>query len=89
MLEALLPPRLVVGLAGELGDARLLLQAQTALGSYAEPGWAQAEGWPVSDEVPRAGVSSFGIGGTNCFIVPGPAPAPMAGPPAPPPPVLA
>ena len=25
---------------------RLLLQAQTALGSYAEPGWAQSTGWP-------------------------------------------
>ncbi|WP_156685963.1 aminopeptidase N [Mycobacterium sp. Marseille-P9652] len=25
---------------------RLLLQAQTALGSYAEPGWARAHGWP-------------------------------------------
>jgi aminopeptidase N len=26
---------------------RLLLQAQTALGSYAEPGWAGSEGWPA------------------------------------------
>ncbi|MCV6985652.1 aminopeptidase N [Mycobacterium shinjukuense] len=25
---------------------RLLLQAQTALGSYAEPGWAREHGWP-------------------------------------------
>jgi aminopeptidase N len=25
---------------------RLLLQAQTALGSYAEPGWAREQGWP-------------------------------------------
>src|SRR5699024_1140181 len=25
---------------------RLLMQAQLALGSYAEPGWAAAEGWP-------------------------------------------
>ncbi|MDT5092753.1 MAG: aminopeptidase [Mycobacterium sp.] len=32
----------------EVGVAqRLLLQAQTALGSYAEPGWACAEGWPM------------------------------------------
>jgi aminopeptidase N len=32
----------------EIGVAqRLLLQAQTALGSYAEPGWAEAEGWPA------------------------------------------
>lgn len=32
----------------EVGVAqRLLLQAQTALGSYAEPGWAAAEGWPA------------------------------------------
>jgi aminopeptidase N len=32
----------------EIGVAqRLLLQAQTALGSYAEPGWAKAEGWPA------------------------------------------
>ncbi len=32
----------------EVGVAqRLLLQAQTALGSYAEPAWAQAEGWPA------------------------------------------
>lgn len=31
----------------EVGVAqRLLMQAQTALGSYAEPGWARAEGWP-------------------------------------------
>ena len=26
---------------------RLLLQAQTALASYAEPGWAVSEGWPT------------------------------------------
>ncbi|HNM83143.1 MAG: aminopeptidase N [Mycobacterium sp.] len=32
----------------EVGVAqRLLLQAQTALGSYAEPGWAHSEGWPA------------------------------------------
>jgi aminopeptidase N len=32
----------------EVGVAqRLLLQAQTALGSYAEPEWAQSEGWPA------------------------------------------
>ncbi|BBZ13144.1 aminopeptidase N [Mycobacterium branderi] len=32
----------------EVGVAqRLLLQAQTALGSYAEPGWASSEGWPA------------------------------------------
>lgn len=32
----------------EVGVAqRLLLQAQTALGSYAEPGWATATGWPA------------------------------------------
>ncbi|HEU4360463.1 MAG TPA: aminopeptidase N [Mycobacterium sp.] len=32
----------------EVGVAqRLLLQAQTALGSYAEPGWAATEGWPA------------------------------------------
>jgi aminopeptidase N len=32
----------------EVGVAqRLLLQAQTALNSYAEPGWAAAEGWPA------------------------------------------
>ena len=32
----------------EVGVAqRLLLQAQTALGSYANPAWAQSEGWPV------------------------------------------
>jgi len=32
----------------EVGVAqRLLLQAQTALGSYAEPGWAINEGWPA------------------------------------------
>ncbi|MBW0014138.1 aminopeptidase N [Mycobacterium sp.] len=31
----------------EVGVAqRLLLQAQTALGSYAEPGWAHDHGWP-------------------------------------------
>ncbi|BBX97254.1 aminopeptidase N [Mycobacterium lacus] len=31
----------------EVGVAqRLLLQAQTALGSYAEPGWAREVGWP-------------------------------------------
>ncbi|GJN95073.1 aminopeptidase [Mycobacterium marinum] len=31
----------------EVGVAqRLLLQAQTALGSYAEPGWASETGWP-------------------------------------------
>ena len=31
----------------EVGVAqRLLLQAQTALGSYADPDWACAEGWP-------------------------------------------
>ena len=32
----------------EVGVAqRLLLQAQTALGSYADPEWAAAEGWPA------------------------------------------
>jgi aminopeptidase N len=32
----------------EVGVAqRLLLQAQTALGSYAEPGWACDQGWPM------------------------------------------
>ncbi|MGH3969246.1 MAG: ERAP1-like C-terminal domain-containing protein, partial [Mycobacterium sp.] len=32
----------------EVGVAqRLLLQAQTALGSYAEPQWARTEGWPA------------------------------------------
>ena len=32
----------------EVGVAqRLLMQAQTALGSYAEPGWAAAQGWPA------------------------------------------
>lgn len=32
----------------EVGVAqRLLLQAQTALASYAEPGWAHSEGWPA------------------------------------------
>ncbi|MEI6253147.1 MAG: ERAP1-like C-terminal domain-containing protein, partial [Mycobacteriaceae bacterium] len=32
----------------EVGVAqRLLLQAQTALTSYAEPGWATAQGWPA------------------------------------------
>ncbi len=32
----------------EVGVAqRLLLQAQTALGSYAEPGWARSQGWPA------------------------------------------
>jgi aminopeptidase N len=32
----------------EVGVAqRLVLQAQTALGSYAEPGWAAANGWPA------------------------------------------
>jgi aminopeptidase N len=32
----------------EIGVAqRLLLQAQTALSSYAEPGWATAQGWPA------------------------------------------
>ena len=32
----------------EVGVAqRLLLQAQTALGSYAEPGWAREQGWPM------------------------------------------
>ena len=32
----------------EVGVAqRLLLQAQTALGSYADPEWAQSEGWPA------------------------------------------
>ncbi|KAA8961600.1 aminopeptidase N [Mycobacterium sp.] len=36
-----------VGAETEVGVAqRLLLQAQTALGSYAEPGWAQEHGWP-------------------------------------------
>jgi aminopeptidase N len=31
----------------EVGVAqRLLLQAQTALNSYAEPGWARSQGWP-------------------------------------------
>ncbi|MGH3553214.1 MAG: aminopeptidase N, partial [Mycobacterium sp.] len=32
----------------EVGVAqRLLLQAQAALGSYGEPGWARSEGWPA------------------------------------------
>lgn len=37
-----------IGAETEVGVAqRLLLQAQTALGSYAEPGWAKSEGWPA------------------------------------------
>ncbi|GBE65087.1 aminopeptidase [Mycobacterium sp. MFM001] len=37
-----------VGAETEVGVAqRLLLQAQAALGSYAEPGWARSEGWPA------------------------------------------
>ncbi|MBJ8346769.1 aminopeptidase N [Antrihabitans sp. YC2-6] len=36
-----------IGAESEVGVVqRLLLQAQTALGSYADPEWAQAEGWP-------------------------------------------
>ena len=36
-----------VGAETEVGVAqRLLLQAQTALGSYADPDWACSEGWP-------------------------------------------
>ncbi|HEU0189789.1 MAG TPA: aminopeptidase N [Mycobacterium sp.] len=36
-----------IGAETEVGVAqRLLLQAQTALGSYAEPGWAAEQGWP-------------------------------------------
>ena len=36
-----------IGAETEVGVAqRLLLQAQTALGSYAEPGWAREQGWP-------------------------------------------
>lgn len=32
----------------EVGVAqRLLMQAQTALGSYADPGWATETGWPA------------------------------------------
>ncbi len=32
----------------EVGVAqRLILQAQTALSSYADPGWAAANGWPA------------------------------------------
>jgi aminopeptidase N len=35
----------------EIGVAqRLLQQAQTALGSYAEPGWAREHGWPTFDD---------------------------------------
>ncbi|BBZ32701.1 aminopeptidase N [Mycolicibacterium confluentis] len=37
-----------IGAETEVGVAqRLLLQAQTALGSYAEPGWAKSTGWPA------------------------------------------
>ncbi|MBS9533420.1 aminopeptidase N [Mycobacterium sp. M1] len=37
-----------IGAESEVGVAqRLLLQAQTALGFYAEPSWAAAEGWPA------------------------------------------
>jgi aminopeptidase N len=37
-----------VGAETEVGVAqRLLMQAQTALGSYAEPGWASSQGWPA------------------------------------------
>jgi len=37
-----------IGAETEVGVAqRLLLQTQTALGSYAEPGWARNEGWPA------------------------------------------
>ncbi len=36
-----------IGAETEVGVAqRLLLQAQTALSSYAEPGWAREQGWP-------------------------------------------
>ncbi|MBU3062757.1 aminopeptidase N [Nocardia sp. NEAU-G5] len=35
-----------VGAESEIGVVqRLLMQAQTALGSYADPGWAQSQGW--------------------------------------------
>ena len=49
----------------EVGVAqRLLLQAQTALGSYADPDWAEAEGWPAfADrllELARAAARRFG-----------------------------
>ncbi|KLO27820.1 aminopeptidase N [Mycolicibacter heraklionensis] len=37
-----------IGAETEVGvAARLLLQAQTALGFYAEPGWAAEQGWPA------------------------------------------
>jgi aminopeptidase N len=37
-----------IGAESEVGVVqRLLLQAQTALASYAEPSWAVAEGWPA------------------------------------------
>ncbi|WP_024440795.1 MULTISPECIES: aminopeptidase N [unclassified Mycobacterium] len=37
-----------IGAETEVGVAsRLLLQAQTALGFYAEPGWAAEQGWPA------------------------------------------
>jgi acyl transferase domain-containing protein/NADP-dependent 3-hydroxy acid dehydrogenase YdfG len=32
-------------------------------------------GWPAPDRAPVAGVSSFGMGGTNCHLLLGPAPA--------------
>ena len=37
-----------IGAESEVGVAqRLLLQAQTALSAYAEPGWAAGQGWPA------------------------------------------
>ncbi|CAM3575027.1 aminopeptidase N [Smaragdicoccus niigatensis] len=37
-----------IGAETEVGVVqRLLLQAQTAIGAYSEPGWAKASGWPA------------------------------------------
>jgi acyl transferase domain-containing protein len=42
----------------------------------------RATGWPRPDRPLLAGVSSFGMGGTNCHVVLGQAPAPPPGEPA-------
>ena len=54
-----------VATESEVGVAqRLLLQTQTALGSYADPGWAAENGWPAFADtlLDRARESAAGFG---------------------------
>ncbi len=92
-MKKLMTAGLAAGLVGFAGVIGAVAAAPTALAECGEfYMWGNGGG---NCDGPIAPDGSFqrcttvyvmGIGGTNCFVVPGPPPAPMAGPPAPAPP---